>query len=293
MALAQMRSDYLTAMKVGRSLMGSAKLKTRSFKGYTPTAHDVFVCTYSKSGTYWMMQIVTQIAGLGSAEFDHIHDLAPWPEAPFPGLAKLRAPTWQNTPTQKRAVKTHAEAQFVPYNGVAKYVIVIRDPKDALISGFYFADAIMPGLSSIGLDKWLDAFIQGEIPFGLWADHVASFWPWRDQDNVLTVTFGEMKADLRSVVQRVAALMTVELSDEQLDQAVEKASFAYMKTHAVKFEPPSPPGLKQDRMMLIRSGKKGESAELLTPEQLARVDREMKAQLIARGSDFPYDDYFG
>lgn len=288
---AQRRGDYHGAMKIGRQVMGSAKIKTRAFKGYTPTNHDVFVCTYSKSGTYWMLQIVTQIAAHGTAEFDHIHDIVPWPEAILPGLVQLNAPTWQSSPTQQRAVKTHAEAQFVPYSPNAKYVIVIRDPKDALISSFYFSDSIMPGLSSIGLNAWAEAFIAGEIPYGVWAEHVAGFWPWRERENVLVVTFNEMKRNLEKVARDVAALMQVQLSDTALALVVEKSSFAYMKEAEAKFEPPTP--MVQEKVELLRSGKTGEAAKHLTPEQLSAVDQAMKAQLQEFGSDFPYHDYFG
>jgi hypothetical protein len=287
---AQSRGDYHGAMKVGRQVMGSAKIKTRAFKGYVPTANDVFVCTYSKSGTYWMLQLVTQIAGRGAAEFDHIHDIVPWPEGTLPGPVRLNAPTWQDSPTQIRAVKTHAEANFIPYNRDAKYVIVIRDPKDALISSFYFSDSIMPGLSSIGLDAWTEAFIRGEIPYGIWAEHVAGFWPWRERDNVLVVMFSEMKRDLEKVARAVATLMEVQLSDAEVAMAVEKSSFAYMKAAEAKFEPPSP--MVQEKVELLRNGKTGEAVEHLTPEQLATVDRTMKAQLQNFGSDFPYDEYF-
>lgn len=287
---AQFRRDYHGAMKVGRQVMGSPTIKSRAFKGYTPTAHDVFVCTYSKSGTYWMLQLVTQVAGYGAAEFDHIHDIVPWPESITPGLLRVDAPTWQDSPTQLRAVKTHAEAQFVPYNKDAKYIVVIRDPKDTLISSFYFSDSIMPGLSSIGLNAWTEAFIAGEIPYGFWAEHVAGFWPWRERENVLIVMFSEMKRDLEKVARDVAALMQVSLNETQLAAVVERSSFAYMKAAENKFEPPTP--MVNEGVTLLRQGKTGEATEHLTPEQLAAVDRAMKAQLQQFGSDFPYDHYF-
>ena len=38
------------------------ELRTKNpFKGYEPTEHDVFVVTYVKSGTNWMMQLVHQL----------------------------------------------------------------------------------------------------------------------------------------------------------------------------------------------------------------------------------------
>ena len=49
--------------------------KSQAFAGYEPGAHDVFVATFARSGTNWMMQIAQQIACYGSAEFEHIHDL--------------------------------------------------------------------------------------------------------------------------------------------------------------------------------------------------------------------------
>ena len=290
MLFAQFRGDYHKAMKIGRQVMGSPTIKTRAFKDYTPTAHDVFVCTYSKSGTYWMLQIVTQIAGCGAAEFDHIHDIVPWPESITPGLLRVNSPTWEESPTQIRAIKTHAEAQYVPYNKDAKYVVVIRDPKDALISSFFFSESLMPGLSSIGLDAWTDAFMAGEVPYGIWAEHVAGFWPWRERENVRVVMFSDMKRDLEKVVRDVAALMQVPLTEEQLANVVERSSFAHMKAIENKFEPPTP--MVNEGVTLLRKGKTGEATEHLSPEQLAAVDQAMKAQLQQFGSDFPYDDYF-
>lgn len=282
------RGQYLKSMAVARKVMGSPKIKSRAFRDYTPTEHDVFVCTYSKSGTYWMLQIVTQIAGLGSAEFEHIHDLVPWPETPSPGPVHLKQPTWQSSPSKIRAVKTHAEAQFVPYNDQARYIIVLRDPKDVLVSSFHFSESILPGIASIGAEVWTDTFAKSETPYGSWPEHVASYWAWRDRPNVKFVTFAEMKSDLDNVVRDVAAWMGVELTIEALAQTVMKSSFAYMKQHEAQFAPPTPSG----KSNLIRSGEVGESAEFLTAAQRQQVDNAMRQQLKQLGSDFPYDQFF-
>ncbi len=47
-----------------------------------PAEHDVLICSYFKSGTNWTMQIAVQVAYRGRAEFEHIHELVPWPEIP-------------------------------------------------------------------------------------------------------------------------------------------------------------------------------------------------------------------
>ncbi len=57
-------------------------VKKNPFGSYVPTRHDVFVATYAKSGTNWMMQIAHQLAFHGEGEFDHIHCVVPWPDSP-------------------------------------------------------------------------------------------------------------------------------------------------------------------------------------------------------------------
>lgn len=287
----QMRKDYHGALKLGRQMMGSAELKRIGYEGHQPSGRDVFVCTYSKSGTYWMLQLVTQIASRGAAEFEHIHDVVPWPEIHLPGIVNLRTPTWEASQTGMRAIKTHAEAPFVPYGPEAKYVVVLRDPKDVLISAYYFSDSIMPGMTSIGLEAWTEAFMRGEVPYGSWPEQVAGFWPWRERDNVMLTTYGEMKSGLEAVVRRVAALMGVELSPSELAAVVERGSFAHMKREEHKFRPPVP-SPERDRVELLRKGQTGDAKLLLTDEQRARVDEAMKRGLRELGSDFPYDEYF-
>ena len=65
------------------SVMNRARARGRFekvFQGYTPAHGDVFVCTFAKSGTNWMMQIAHQIAFRGAGEYAHIHDVISWPD---------------------------------------------------------------------------------------------------------------------------------------------------------------------------------------------------------------------
>src|SRR5215469_1567563 len=64
--------------------------KDNPFHGYTPGPQDVFVMTFAKSGTNWMMQIVYQLIYHGKGEFDHIHSVVPWPDAKLMSPAMLK-----------------------------------------------------------------------------------------------------------------------------------------------------------------------------------------------------------
>ena len=280
-------------MRLAAQHMSSPKRKRKVFRDYVPTKHDVLVCTAAKSGTNWALQIVTEIAHRGRAEFEHIHDVAPWPDAPMPGIAELSDPTHQGAPTLLRAVKTHLEADFVPYNPNARYVVVIRDPKDALVSAYFFAHSLIPGVLRIDLEDWVTLFPQAHTIFGSWSAHTASYWPWRNRDNVLVLFFSDMKDDLKHAVGQVADLMQVGLSDDELELVVEKSSFEYMKQLNDRFAPKVPDFVRpKTRPVMMRSGKKNSSREYLNLEQQAYVDRRVKAQLQDAGSDFPYDELF-
>jgi hypothetical protein len=273
--------------------MQGERLKRRAFQDYQPTRHDVFVCTYAKSGTNWMMQIAYQIAHRGRGEYTHIHHVVPWPEAPMPRIVKLSDEhTYRAAPTGLRVIKTHLESPYVPYSPEAKYIVVVRDPKDVLVSSYHFSGGLMGG-AMVPMDEWLTMFLTSNFQYGSWTEHLASYWPWRNRRNVLVLTFEEMKQDLAGSVRRIAHLMEVELSAEELALVVEKSSFQYMKQIDHKFVPQRPfPFNRMGKPVMIRKGERGAASELLTCKQQAQIDRHIRAELQQRECDFPYDSAF-
>jgi hypothetical protein len=274
-----------------------AKILT-AFDQYTPDEHDVFVNTFSKSGTNWTLQMCHQISFLGEGEFDNIHDVVPWPDMYVQMKGKFIVPlgdklVTQASPSHLRVIKSHLAAQYIPYNEKARYITVLRDPKDVLVSSYHFqAGIIGPLMPSV--DDWLDSFLGEHFPLGFsasWAQHTASYWALRERPNVLVLSFKEMKKDLAGTVKQVAAFMGVELADEQLEKVITLSSFDYMKGVDEKFFPIKKNAFPWMNAQMVRKGKDGNSKEMISLEQQRRIDEHFINELKTLGSDFPYEEF--
>ncbi len=274
--------------------MTSRKKFNRLFAGYTPTEHDVFVTCFSKSGTNWAMQMVVQIAHRGDASFEHIHKIAAWPGCPFPGVVALEDPgPWQRAPAKLRAIKTAAPADYVPTSDRAKYLCVARDPKEIVVSAYYFLTGSFGLQDHVTPAQWCELALKPDSILGRWPEHMASFWALRDRANVRVLLYPEMKRDLAATVEAVRELMGVELSDAERDEVVRRSGFAYMKGIDRCFAPPALPLLTgTSRGQMVRSGRAGKASEFLSPDIAREIDERMLQGLAERGSDFPYAEHF-
>jgi hypothetical protein len=195
----------------------------------------------------------------------------------------------EQSPTGMRVIKTHLASDFVPYSGMSKYLTVLCDPKEVVISSYYFLGGVFGVLSHVSIDQWLELFIGPDSTAKAWAQHTHSFWEWRTRPNVLVFNFREIKEQPRASIERVAALMEVALTDVQLSKVVERSSLEYMKAHESQFAPPQPPFTKEpDRIRMIRRGQSGGSDEWLSADQQREIDRVCRAELRGIGSEFPY-----
>lgn len=235
---------------------------------FVPRPTDVFVTTFAKCGTTWMQQIVHGLRTRGDMDFREITAVVPWIELAHDLGIDPDAPQ----KAEPRAFKTHLDAHDVPKGG--RYIVVLRDPRDAFLSLFRFLEGwfFEPGAISVATFAREDALVSGG-GHNYW-HHLASWWPRRLDADVLMLSYEDMKQDLERAVRAVARFIGVALDDALLAIVLHQSSLAFMQAHAGQFDDNLirekrdaacglPPGGDSGK---VRTGRTGDGRAALPPD---------------------------
>jgi hypothetical protein len=165
---------------------------------YQAQPNDLFIVTYPRSGTTWMQNIVYNLQ-TGGKSFDedsqHFFQQNPHLETDGKiGLSKMQ---------QSGAIKTHLPINRISYNSQAKYICVIRNPNDVCVS-YYLLYNMWPDVPKLEFDQFFEYFIEGCLPFNGYFQALRLVWQRRHYNNVLLVSYEEMRTDFRSAIQKVS-----------------------------------------------------------------------------------------
>ena len=64
-------------------------------------------------------------------------------------------------------------------------------------------------------------YLEGKLEFGDYFDHLLSWWPHRNDKNVLIMKYEDMKKDLKSSVTTIASFLGRNLSPEVITKIVD------------------------------------------------------------------------
>ena len=141
---------------------------------YVPRPDDIFVVTYSRSGTTWMQMILYQLTTDGNMDFPHIYEYCPWFEA------SLRSAGGFEGRPSPRLFKSHLPYRRIP-KGPCKYIYVARNGKDVAVSYFHYYQTHRAYQGTFA--EFFDQFLAGKIPPGSWFEHVQDWWRHRHDPN--------------------------------------------------------------------------------------------------------------
>ena len=242
---------------------------------------DVWVVTYPKCGTTWMQQIVRLIRSNGVQDDMDIDLASPWLEA-LPIYPDVKLENLQ----QPRVFKSHMTYDLCPCGPPnttpCKYIYVMRNPKDAAVSR-YFHKKNLPYYPKCDWDTFWKEFIEGELTFGNYFDHLLSWWPHRDDENVLFMKYEDMKKDLPAAVSQVASFMGADISSDVIAKIATLTDFKSMKKESTAHR-----SVFTKSGNFFRKGIVGDWKNHLSPEQSAEIDAICAQRLEGTGLEFDY-----
>src|SRR3954452_21130425 len=195
--------------------------------GFVARPSDVIIASYAKCGTTWLQQMVHSLRTGGELDFDDISRVVPWIET----AADLGLDLDGAQRGEPRAFKSHLSYDQVPRG--AKYIVSLRDPRDALVSAYRFLEGWFFEPGSIDIETIGRAhFVEGRGYY----THLASWWPHRSDANVLLLAYEHMKNHHEETVRRVADFIGVADDEERIAIACRESSLASMNAHKDRYD---------------------------------------------------------
>lgn len=271
-----------------QKLMGPPDAFVASIQSYRPRASDIVISPFGKCGTTWLQQTFHTLRTRGDMEFDDISRVVPWIETS--GFLGLDLEDRQRA--EPRGFKSHLAYDLLPKG--ARYVVSIRDPKDALVSMYRFMEGWFLEPGAVSIADFFQNWLKGGAAGGGYWKHLLSWWEQRDNPNVLLLSYEGMTENPSANIRRLAAFCGIALDDALLALTLERTSLAFMLKHKDRFDDFMMRKLSEERCGLppgsdsakVRKGGVGGHRTELPAEIGAAMDRRWR-ELVTPSLGFP------
>jgi len=256
---------------------------------YRPAPTDVFIVTPPKAGTTWMQQIVHGLRTRGSMDFDEIGRVIPWINMAHDMGIDINTPQV----AEPKAFKTHSTLNEVPKGG--KYIVILRDPKDALLSHYHFFEDFFFEKGSIDLETFAR---EHYIPSRNVHKHLLSLWGRHKDKDILPLCFENINAGLEGTIERVADFIGIKLDDELKQIVLKQSNIKFMQAHKDQFEDhlirksrSAAMGLPlEGKLYKVRNGQVGESKKHVPDEIRKELDLVWQEEITAKIGISSYEE---
>ncbi|XP_053689472.1 luciferin sulfotransferase-like [Sabethes cyaneus] len=256
--------------------------KVRNFEVFED---DVWTVTFPKCGTTWTQEMVWLIDH--DLDYDTAKQINLNRRSVFLEIGaiahNLPVDSISNTASlpRPRHIKSHLPLALLPkqlWTVKPKIIYVSRNPKDVAVSYMHHYQMIMGYRGT--RENFLEGLLAEKVMFCPQVQHVLDFWRIRQLENVLFLTYEQMKRDLPEVLSRVCQFFGKNYSEEQLSELCHHLSFDQMKKN------PATNNVEMVASAMQMNGRGGEKFEFIRKGQVGDHKNELSDDFIER-----FDDY--
>ena len=200
-----------------------------SIASYQPRPTDIIISPFGKSGTTWLQQTFHCLRTGGDMDFDDISRVVPWIEATEVLGIDINAPQR----AEPRGFKAHLTYAAIPKG--ARYVVVMRDPKDVVVSMYRFMDGWFLEPGTVPIAEFARGWLGRSDGMDYWR-HLVGWWEQRDNPDVLLLSYEHMTTAHEANIRRLAAFCGIPLDQRLLELTLEQSSLPFMLAHKDKFD---------------------------------------------------------
>ncbi|XP_026505479.1 sulfotransferase 6B1-like [Terrapene carolina triunguis] len=203
---------------------------------------DVILAGYPKSGTNWVDQVLNDLE-ITAAKYTEeeineriniTNELSVFLRLEYGDPETFKR--MKELPF-RRIIITHLPPQVLPksvFKSKAKILLVVRNPKDTAVSYFHFHNNMPPLPSFSSWDEYFTAFMHGKLSRGSYFDYLVEWNKHMDDENVMAITYEELKENLMLGLKNIADFFGFSLNEEEIQTVAEKSSFKAMKEKSSK-----------------------------------------------------------
>ncbi|CAL1384855.1 unnamed protein product [Linum trigynum] len=259
---------------------------------FEPRKDDILLTSFIKTGTTWLKALCSNI--LDEEENDvlakeHPHDVVPTLDTTFL-LDKVQHLLLHSPPGRSRLLHTHLPSSYLPEklrsSPGCKLVYVARNPKDTLVSMWHFLNKTSKAdpASPFPLERAVEAFCGGVMPWGPFFEHVVGYWEESKKrpDEVLFVKYEDLCRKPEEQVRKLASFLgrrtSVDVEKVLWQSSLNRLKELEVNKNGVRSDVPHMPN-----SIFFRVGTVGDWKNYLTSDMAQRIDSLTQVKLQGIG----------
>ncbi|XP_056343847.1 sulfotransferase 6B1-like [Oenanthe melanoleuca] len=264
----------------------------KALESFEARSDDVILAAYPKSGTNWLSQILNDLIAISQKKTltkESSGDAEKPQEFPYLEVGDPEKYERMMKLPSPRFMVTHLRPENLPtsiFKNKVKILLLVRNPKDVATSFFHFCNGIATLPSYETWDDFFTDFMSKKAAWGCYFEYLSEWNKYIDKENIMTITYEELKENPALGVKNIAAFFGITLTEEELQLVVERSSFQSMKKNSEKTH-------GSFGNVFFRKGGVRDWKNIFSEDQNEKMDKVFEEQVAGTklGKKLKYDVY--